>query len=27
VYVPNTNTRIIGPFRTNSAVAGLEWVY
>ena len=27
VYVPGTNTRLTNPFRTNTAVAGLEWVY
>jgi hypothetical protein len=27
VYVPGSSTKITGPFRTNSAVAGLEWVY
>lgn len=27
VYVPGTNERLTGPFRTNTAVAGLDWVY
>ena len=27
VFVPGTTTKITNPFRTNSAVAGLEWVY
>ncbi len=27
VYAPGTTTRLTNPFRTNSAVAGLEWVY
>jgi hypothetical protein len=27
VYAPNTNIALTGPFRTNTAVAGLEFVY
>ena len=27
VYLPGTNTRLTNPFRTNTAVAALEWVY
>ena len=27
VYVPGTDQRLTSPFRTNTAVAGLEWVY
>jgi hypothetical protein len=27
VYVPSSTTPLTSPFRTNSAVAGLEWVY
>jgi hypothetical protein len=27
VYVPGTTTMLSNPFRTNSAVTGLEWVY
>jgi len=27
VYAPGTNTALTNPFRTNSAVAGLEFVY
>jgi len=27
VYLPGTNTRLTNPFRTNTAVVALEWVY
>ena len=27
VYVPGTAIKLTNPFRTNAAVAGLEWVY
>jgi hypothetical protein len=27
VYTPGTSVTLTNPFRTNSAVAGLEWVY
>ena len=27
VYAAGTTQRLTNPFRTNSAVAGLEWVY